>query len=281
MSYNARVFKVLIASPSDVASERTIIREVLSEWNIVHSYARRIVLLPIGWETHASPTMGESPQTVINKQILKDCDLLVGVFWTRIGTATEQYPSGTVEEIEEHIKTGRPTMLYFSDAPVHPDSVDALQYAALKKFKDSCKPRGLFETYTDINDFKNKFYRQLQLKVNQDAYFTEKSLASVELPEAISSVPDVPDLSREAQTLLKEAVQDANGGIMRLPHSGGLFIQTHEKGFVEENNPRSRAVWEGALQELEANGLIAAANYKREYFEVTRSGYEIAELLNP
>jgi hypothetical protein len=85
MPYNANVFKVMIASPGDVAVERSVIREVLSEWNTVHSDTREVVLLPVGWETNTSPEMGERPQAIINKQILKDCDLLVGVFWTRIG----------------------------------------------------------------------------------------------------------------------------------------------------------------------------------------------------
>jgi hypothetical protein len=281
MPYNANVFKVMIASPGDVAGERTVIREVLAEWNVIHSDTRKLVLLPIGWETHTSPEMGERPQAIINKQILKDCDLLVGVFWTRIGTATGDYASGTVEEIEEHIKAGKPAMLYFSAAPVLPDSVDATQYAALKAFKDSCKSRGLYETYADINEFKGKFYRQLQLKLNQDSYFTDHSSPTAETAPSVSSVPDVPRLSREAQTLLKEAVQDPSGTVIRLPHIGGLIIQTHEKGFVEEGNPRSRAIWEGALQELQAAGLIADRGYKNEVFGVTREGYEIAELLNP
>ena len=281
MSYAATVFKVMIASPGDVASERTVIREGLAEWNVIHSATRKLVLLPIGWETHTSPTMGERPQAIVNKQMLKDCDLLVGVFWTRIGTATGEYVSGTVEEIEEHIKAGKPTMLYFSTAPVIPDSVDPAQYDALKAFKDSCKSRGLFETYSDINDFKAKFYRQLQLKLNQESYFTQLSAPSGVAAPAASAVPDVPRLSREAQILLKEATQDSSGTVLRLPHIGGLIIQTRDKGFVEENDPRSRAIWDGALQELEIAGLISDRGYKREVFEVTRQGYEVAELLHP
>src|SRR5207249_1987974 len=143
-------------------------------------------------------------------------------------------------------------------------SVDATQYAALKAFKDSCKSRGLYETYADINEFKGKFYRQLQLKLNQESYFTEHSSPATESAPTVSSVPDIPGLSREAQTLLKEAVQDPSGTVIRLPHIGGLIIQTHEKGFVEEGNPRSRAIWEGALQELQAAGLIADRGYKNE-----------------
>jgi hypothetical protein len=287
MPYNANVIKVMIASPSDVTVERNVIREVLSEWNVIHSDNRKLVLLPIGWETHTSPEMGEPPQAIINKQILKDCDLLVGVFWTRIGTATGDYASGTVEEIEEHIKSGKPAMLYFSAAPVVPDSIDATQYEALKVFKDSCKSRSLYETYADVNEFKDKFSRQLQLRVNQDSYFTEHSATTVDTASSASSVPDVPAVSREAQILLKEAVQDPAGRIFRVATGQGMIIQTNGKGFVEANNPRSSAIWEGALKELEQSGLIVERSgkvdprFNNAAFYVSRKGYEVAGLLNP
>lgn len=114
MSYNAKVFNVMIASPGDVASERSIIRRLHHEWNAVHAATRNIVLLPIGWESHSLPERGSAPQEIINNQILDKCDFLVGVFWTRIGTPTAEYSSGTVEEIEKHIESGKPAMLYFS-----------------------------------------------------------------------------------------------------------------------------------------------------------------------
>ncbi len=122
--YTASTFYVMIASPGDVASERAIVRDVVYEWNAVHSGARKIVLLPVGWETHSSPEMGAPAQQIINRQVLDKCDLLVGVFWTRIGTPTEKHLSGTVEEIEEHIASGKPAMLYFSSQPVVMDTVD-------------------------------------------------------------------------------------------------------------------------------------------------------------
>ncbi len=280
MPYNANVFKVMIASPSDVAGEPGVIRKVLSEWNAVHSDARKVVLLPVSWETDTSLEMGEHSQAIINKQILKDCDLLVGVFWTRIGTPTSNYASGTVEEIEEHIKTDKPTMLYFSSAPVHPDRLDATQYAALKAFKESCKSRGLFETHGNINEFKDKFYRQLQRKLNKDPYFTERSSTTADPASSASSVPDVPALSREAQTLLKEAVKDPAGKVVRVLSLNGVVIHTNGKRFVEEGNPRSGAIWEGALQELEQSGLIVDRGFG-EVFHVTRKGYDVAGLLSP
>lgn len=277
MSYSAIVYKVMIASPSDVSAERSIVREVLSEWNVVNSDAQRQVLLPIGWETHSVPEMGDRPQALINKQILHDCDLLVGVFWTRIGTATGEYASGTVEEIEEHIKTGRPTMLYFSSVPVLPDSVDMDQYRRLKEFKLSCQSRGLYEPYGDVQDFRIKLYRQLQLKVNREAYF--QTAAEPAGTPAILELEPGPTLSKEAAFLLKECVADPAGQVLYLSHLSGYVLQVRGKNLIEDNNDRSRAIWNSALEELENDGLLAAVGSKRNIFTVTRKGYEIADQL--
>lgn len=277
MSYNATVFKVMIASPSDVAAERSIIREILAEWNIVNSDLKKQVLLPIGWETHSVPEMGDRPQTIINKQILHDCDLLVGVFWTRIGTATGGYASGTVEEIEEHIKTGKPAMLYFSNAPVMPDSIDAGQYERLKDFRQSCQSRGLYEPYFDIQDFRSKFHRQLQLKTNRDDYF--KTDIGNNGETTFLEIPVGPSLTKEAAFLLKEAAADSNGQILYLEYIGGYALQVKGNNLIEDGNDRSRATWVSALEELERNDLIAAIGHKRNIFNITRKGYEIADTL--
>ena len=283
MGYQATVYKVMIASPGDVASERSIVREVLNEWNIVNADTRKIILLSIGWETHSVPEMGDRPQSIINKQILKDCDLLVGVFWTRIGTPTGEYASGTVEEIEEHIKANKPAMLYFSGAPVLLDSVDQAQYTELKNFKEASKAKGLFETYSDLNEFRSKFYRQLQLKMNQDEYFKFATLNSNEIEhEVVESLsPSIPNLSREAQVLLKEASQDSAGHILKIRTMGGFFVQTNGKNMVTDRSPKTQAIWEGAIRDLQNYGLIEDRGHKGEVFGITREGYEIAELLNP
>ena len=128
MPYQATIYRVMIASPSDVAEERQIIREVVNEWNAVHSSIRLIALLPVGWETHSAPEMGARAQSIINRRLLDSCDLLVGAFWTRIGTPTGESVSGTVEEIARHIGEGKPAMLYFSSVPVIPEIINREQY---------------------------------------------------------------------------------------------------------------------------------------------------------
>jgi hypothetical protein len=280
MSYEAVVFNVMIASPGDVASEKSIAREVIAEWNAVHSANRKIVLLPTGWELHSSPEMGGSPQSIINKQVLDKCDLLVGVFWTRIGTQTQDFASGTVEEIERHITSGKPVKLYFSDQPTRLDSVDDGQYQELKKFKASCRDRGLYETYDSHSQFKKKFYRHLQLKLNEHAIFAlsedYKSDAEV-LPLPLTA--NLPQLSKEACRLLKEASLDRNGVILHLRHLGGTDLQANGKNMIEDQSRRTVAMWEAALQQLVNEMLVVDRGYKGEVFEITERGYQVADTI--
>lgn len=277
MSYSAIVFNVMIASPGDVASERSIIREVIYEWNVVHSKARNIVLLPIGWESHSSPEMGRSPQDIINSQVLDKCDVLVGVFWTRIGTPTNDYASGTVEEIEKHIKTGNPTMLYFSSQPVVLDTVDLDQIAELKKFKESCQSRGLYEGYDSHADFKEKFYHHLQLTLNEHSLFA--GIRTDSISEIKESNTKIPSLTNEARILLKEASLDSHGHILHVRYIGGTDIQTNGKNLIQSKDRREIAKWEAALEELVLNDLLIERGSKGESFEVTNLGYRIADMI--
>src|ERR1700722_16239806 len=104
MSFVAKVFRILVASPGDVGEERNVIPEITNEWNAVNASGAEVVLMPVKWETHSAPLLGGRPQAIINEQLVKDCDMLVGVFWTRIGTNTGVSVSGTAEEIEQFVE---------------------------------------------------------------------------------------------------------------------------------------------------------------------------------
>ncbi len=84
MSVNGVVYQVAIASPSDVREEPKVIRDVVHDWNSAHSRTRKAILLPVGWETDVAPLMGGNAQDHIDGQMVKDSDLLIAVFWTRL-----------------------------------------------------------------------------------------------------------------------------------------------------------------------------------------------------
>lgn len=275
MTFNASCITLMIASPSDVVQERAIARDVANEWNAIHTRTRSQVLLPVGWETHAIPAMGDRPQALINEQVLRDADILVAIFWTRLGSSTGKAASGTVEEIEEHIATGKPVLIYFSRTPVTPDSVDAAQYAALSDFRKSLQSRGLYQEFDNAADFQAKFSRHLSQTINNNF-----PIAGADADAAITSPPTPRiGLSPEAAQILKAASKDRGGRIMVLRHLGGTLVQTNGQSLTKEGDARSEAIWEGAVAELEREMLVEDRGHKREVFAVTSRGYQVADTL--
>ena len=155
------IYRILVASPSDCIHERKAIPEVIYSWNAMNSFQRSAILEPVLWETHAIPELGDRPQAIINKQLVEKCDILVGTFWTRLGTHTGKATSGTVEEIEEFRKAGKPVLLYFSSVPVVPESIDRKQYKALSNYKKQLEKEGIIFKYDSMTDLQEQFQMHL------------------------------------------------------------------------------------------------------------------------
>jgi hypothetical protein len=284
MAYKANVLPIMIASPGDMLDARRIVRDLIHEWNYVHSLPKNIVLMPVGWETHTSPELSGPPQEIINERVLKDCDLLVGLFWTRLGTPTGKAASGSVEEIERHLAAGKPAMVYFSSAPVAPDSIDAGQYAALREFRQWCQSNGLIEEFENLPDLAAKFTRQLQITLRDNAYLRKLFDRSVDddaiYPPLVTASPPGVSLSAEAKELLLEAAADKSGLVLKRRHMGGLVIQTNRKPFGGGGDPRAEARWEFALDQLVNEGLLKPEG-AQGLFKMTNEGYALADRLKP
>ena len=78
-----------------------------------------------------------------------------------MGTHTGKATSGTLEEIEEFRKAGKPVLLYFSSVPVVPESIDRKQYKALSNYKKQLEKEGIIFKYDSIADLRERFQRHL------------------------------------------------------------------------------------------------------------------------
>jgi tetratricopeptide (TPR) repeat protein len=165
MSFTAKVIRVLIASPSDLVDERKVAIETVYEWNSQHAEAESVVLLPVAWETHATPRSGVRPQAAINEQLVNQSDVLIGMFWTKLGTSTGVAQSGTVEEIERFVSADKPTLLYFSKRPVDPGTIDLKQNRRLKAFKETTQKNALVGTFDSLETLKETISRHLLSEV--------------------------------------------------------------------------------------------------------------------
>jgi hypothetical protein len=276
--YSARVVRVMIASPSDVSEERRLASDVLQEWNVVNSFERGLILQPMLWESHALPEMGDRPQAIINRQLLRDADLLIAAFWTRLGSPTGAERSGTVEEIQEHLRANKPAMLYFSRAPVALESVDREQWDALLEFRQECESKGLCARYDDVFEFRQLLSRHIAQAVNE--HFQSEPETSLGVEPALSGSLPVPlVLSDDAEELLLTASEDPQGQIRLIPFSGGTAILSNRRDFSTDQSPRVIAKWKGAIQELACQRLAEDVNGQGKVFVLTQYGYATADRL--
>ncbi len=167
MPSNIIKYKIIVSSPKDIIEEHSVIDEVIEEWNTANSDYYGAILEKVSWKTHTTPEIGDRPQAIITKQLeLKDCDVLVAIFWTRLGTHTGKAESGTVEEIEDFIYNKKPVSIYFSLIDIPQEILDIEQYQSLSKIKNKYEKEGLIVNYKSINDFRDKFRHDLTKKIN-------------------------------------------------------------------------------------------------------------------
>jgi hypothetical protein len=167
-----RIYKVFVASPGDVTAEREIVWDVMESLNDMLR-ARHVALEPIGWETHTAPRVGRDPQTEVLAHIRpEDCDIFLGILWSRLGTETPRAASGTVEEFQlahaSFLEHGQPRiMFYFSKVPLVPRLEDLPQLEAALRFQADVSRKGLVAQYRDTAEFARLVLQHIYLAVEQ------------------------------------------------------------------------------------------------------------------
>ncbi len=159
-AYRAIVYRVVIGSPGDLEVERKLAREAIYSWNDHQARNQGAVLLPVLWETHTIPELGDPPQTIINRQLIETSQILVCMFWSRIGTATGEAESGTVDEIVKFMEAGKPALVYFSRRPL-PQTFDMAQWKRLQDFKSRIKELGIVDSFESDNELTSKINTHL------------------------------------------------------------------------------------------------------------------------
>lgn len=183
MPRQATVYKILIASPSDLKTERKAIPEVIHEWNDLHADKYGAMLQAIMWEKHAAPEMGDRPQAIVNRQIVDKCNILIGAFWTRLGTPTGVADSGTIEEIEKFLKANKPVLLYFSSRKIQPEDIDSEQYKLLKKHREEYKKQGIVWKYKTIPELRRQLEKHITSTIEQLQASSKRKKPDLEIKE--------------------------------------------------------------------------------------------------
>lgn len=133
------------------------------------------------WTKDSYPQSGGKPQALLNTQIVDTADAAIAVFWTRFGTPTDEYGSGTEEEIDRLINEKKQVFLYFLDKAIPPSLTESETYqeqrSQIALFRQKYERKGIYCVVKDENNLKKQFAQHLFL------YFGEKTSEDTEISD--------------------------------------------------------------------------------------------------
>jgi hypothetical protein len=192
---------MLFSCPGDayVACHQKI-RDAVDNFNTYANSALSIHVDLTHWTTDSYPQSGGSPQDLLNNQIVDEADVAVAVFWTRFGSPTDKYKSGTEEEIKRLISNNKQVFLYFLDKPVSPSQTDTEQYREQRKliseFRSRCEKLVLYSAVEDEEKLQEQFAKHLFLYfANQVNKISESVLTRERSSLLITAVDSSTELS--------------------------------------------------------------------------------------
>ena len=267
MSDHAEIIRVAIASPTDLQNERAAIPRLFNRWNNGHE-DEDVHISPIMWETSSVPELGDHPQHILDRQMIDRADLLVAIFWTKIGSPTPTAASGTIEEIREFVRKKGPSraMVYFCTRPVSqsPDDIDTSAFDALKRFKTEMRSQGLYKEFRETAELERDLYVDLDAKIRQlrkglipipgaehfvDAVWWDENAADERLRAPLDVGDSITEIA--SQFALQMDAFDKEGGatnnkFRRLGEhvyrsvSRAIDIQLHSRSYDQHFSVRSR-----------------------------------------
>ena len=174
-------YDLLISCPGDITDEINFINKAVDKFNQQFSDVLNISIRPRHWSKSSYAQSGGKPQDILNNQFVNDCDAAVAIFWTRFGTPTDRFGSGTEEEIENMLSSNKQVFMYFCTKPIDLSKVDFDEYKRVQDFKERYRERGLYSVYSSNEEFEKLFF----------AHLTEYFIAQKRIAVLISDKPEL------------------------------------------------------------------------------------------
>lgn len=272
--YKAKVYRVMIGAPSDIKNEIQVAFDTIYRWNALYSECSKIVLLPLHWSINSHPSVGNRPQEILNEQLVEKSDLLISVFGIRIGTPTGAAESGTIEEINEHLKAGKDVMIFFKQTVDNISSLDFLQFQKLNDFKNSIKDEALLFDYQQTNAFGSLLFEKLQLYIINHWLKEQQTEENVLKP----TMDSLTDFDKERLTKWSEG----DGEVWISDTADGRTIQIGESEH-DVLNGKEQAEWDAFFERMIEIGFAKIEQYdefNNPVYVLTKKGYDYIEQLS-
>lgn len=153
---SVRLVRVFVTYPADVAQEARLVDNIAQELNATMGGVHKVRMEVIRWERDVRAGVGSDAQEFVNGQLGADYEVLIGVFWSRVGSPTPRASSGSIEEIDIALRRFRNSqtlplvMIYFKTAGIDPMNVEPGQLAMLRDLRNQLSDNGvLYKTFQD------------------------------------------------------------------------------------------------------------------------------------
>lgn len=158
MAQNVTLYNLLISCPGDIKEEVTLIESAVDEFNELYAETLGITIKTRHWSKSSYAQSGGKPQALLNEQFVNKCDAAVAIFWTRFGSPTDEYGSGTEEEIEIMLQSGKQVFMYFSDKPIPPSKINGDGYEKIQALDYFGKGKSLEALKSNLWVYRNEIY---------------------------------------------------------------------------------------------------------------------------
>lgn len=262
----ARVYRIMIGCPGDILEEVQIAKDVIIRWTSIHAERDEVVLLPISWGANSYPEHGAHPQKILNKQLASKSDMLISIFGSKIGSPTDTSLSGTIEEIEEHIKDGKPVMVFFRQMN-NLSNTTIEEISKLESFKSKIKGAGLYREYKDVSSFEATFSDTLELFLS-DKWLKETTDVSLSQKNVL--------LNDEEVLIMKEWVASNNNTAFVLEMKSGKVFVVGGKPYPVKPG-REEAKWNDFFDRLQEAGFIKFVKWNNQgspVYELQKRAYD-------
>lgn len=289
-------YQVFVSSTfEDLKEERLAVMDALLENDCI----------PIGMERFPAVPM---EQMEYIKRLIDQCDYYVLVSAGAYGSIEEESGKSYTElEFEYAMTKGVPVLAF-----LHSDYDRLLSYKMsdkdkqdkLREFRTRIQQSGrLTKSFANRDQLKGEVGTSIRNTISMfprtgwiraDGYeilqqkFTEAQEEIERLRESQpvfaipinNAVKAGQELSHEAMILLAYASKDPNGQIMLLTTLSGTSLSTAGWDFIgNDTDARTIAIWTGVIDELDASGFIKLVGRKDKIYQVTRTGYNVAEVV--
>lgn len=237
---NVTAYDLLISCPGDVSKYVDVVRECIESFNITIGRLNSAEIVGQHWSTSSFSQSGDRPQEILNKQFVRDCDAAVAIFWTRFGTPTDKYGSGTEEEIEEMRLAGKQVFTYFVTDSVDLNKVDLEQYKKVQDFKakyEGEEKYGTYFTVGNVEELRKLFSNHLTM------YFLpiimgEKEVTTVPAKKSKLNIQDY------------NSTEEGCAAILHSDYLNGKFVTKMETDIVQKIEKAKSIVLPSRVEEV-------------------------------